>query len=307
MRKTLSLLLALVMVLSLTACAETGELSIKYDETTEISLSKEYEELKWESSDTAIATVENNMVKGVGPGQATLTATSNSKVVAKYTVSVEIVEIAEIFLQSDELEIKIGEAVDLTYSLFPTDASAYGLTYTSINPDIATVDENGHIEAVAVGKTNIVLSTASGKIATCQVIVKEPSAIEQFNEDEKLLFDVMVEIVLPSFYNAPAARIRKMEDLKQRRRDKQPLEYPSAGSTFKRPEGNFAGKLIMEAGLAGYRIGGASVSSKHCGFIINDNNATSMEIKQLIDYVADVVYEKAGIKLEPEVIFLGDF
>ena len=142
MRKTLSLLLALVMVLSLTACAETGELSIKYDETTEISLSKEYEELKWESSDTAIATVENNMVKGVGPGQATLTATSNSKVVAKYTVSVEIVEIAEIFLQSDELEIKIGEAVDLTYSLFPTDASAYGLTYTSINPDIATVDEN---------------------------------------------------------------------------------------------------------------------------------------------------------------------
>lgn len=212
MRKTLSLLLALVMVLSLTACAETGELSIKYDETTEISLSKEYEELKWESSDTAIATVENNMVKGVGPGQATLTATSNSKVVAKYTVSVEIVEIAEIFLQSDELEIKIGEAVDLTYSLFPTDASAYGLTYTSINPDIATVDENGHIEAVAVGKTNIVLSTASGKTATCQVIVKEPSAIEQLNEDEKLLFDVMVEKVLPSFYNAPAARIRKIED-----------------------------------------------------------------------------------------------
>lgn len=101
--------------------------------------------------------------------------------------------------------------------------------------------------------------------------------------------------------------IRKMEDFNQRRRDKQPLEYPSAGSTFKRPEGNFAGKLIMEAGLAGYRIGGASVSSKHCGFIINDNNATSMEIKQLIDYVADIVYEKAGIKLEPEVIFLGDF
>lgn len=101
--------------------------------------------------------------------------------------------------------------------------------------------------------------------------------------------------------------ISKMEDFNQRRRDKQPLEYPSAGSTFKRPDGNFAGKLIMEAGLAGYRIGGASVSSKHCGFVINDKNATSLEIKQLIDYVADVVYEKAGVKLEPEVIFLGDF
>lgn len=101
--------------------------------------------------------------------------------------------------------------------------------------------------------------------------------------------------------------ISKMEDFNQRRRDKQPLEYPSAGSTFKRPDGYFAGKLIMDAGLAGYRIGGASVSNKHCGFVINDKNATSLEIKQLIDYVADVVYEKAGVKLEPEVIFLGDF
>ena len=73
-----------------------------------------------------------------------------------------------------------------------------------------------------------------------------------------------------------------MDDLNGRRRDKQPLEYPSAGSTFKRPEGYFAGKLIMDSGLSGERVGGAMVSTKHCGFIINYDNATATEIYELI-------------------------
>lgn len=99
----------------------------------------------------------------------------------------------------------------------------------------------------------------------------------------------------------------KMADIMERRRSKQPLEHPSAGSTFKRPEGYFAGKLIMDAGLAGARVGGASVSPKHCGFIVNDEQGTSDDVRKLMKLVSDKVEELYGVKLEPEVIFVGDF
>ena len=95
------------------------------------------------------------------------------------------------------------------------------------------------------------------------------------------------------------------KDLNQRRRDKQPLNYPSAGSVFKRPEGYFAGKLIEDSGLKGYRIGGAMVSEKHAGFIINYDNATSDDILNLIKHVQDVVYEKFGVMREREIKILG--
>ena len=97
----------------------------------------------------------------------------------------------------------------------------------------------------------------------------------------------------------------RMEELAARRREKQPLEYPSAGSTFKRPEGYFAGKLIMEAGFAGYRIGGAQVSEKHCGFVINTGDATARDVKMLISEIQARVKEQFRVKLEPEVVFLG--
>lgn len=99
----------------------------------------------------------------------------------------------------------------------------------------------------------------------------------------------------------------RMEEFARRRREKQPLEYASAGSTFKRPEGYFAGKLIMDSGLRGYRIGGAQVSEKHCGFLINRGNATSEDISELMAEVQERVKEKFGVKLEPEVIRLGKF
>lgn len=97
----------------------------------------------------------------------------------------------------------------------------------------------------------------------------------------------------------------KMADFAGRRRDKQPLNYPSAGSTFKRPEGYFAGKLIEDAGLKGKTIGGAQVSEKHAGFIINTGNAKSDDIIELIDCCIETVYNKFGVKLEPEVRFIG--
>ena len=98
-----------------------------------------------------------------------------------------------------------------------------------------------------------------------------------------------------------------MADLKEKRVSKQPLEYPSAGSTFKRPEGYFAGKLIQDAGLRGFRVGGAQVSEKHCGFIINRDQATSTDICQLMQQVSEIVYEKFGVRLEPEVKKIGEF
>ena len=101
--------------------------------------------------------------------------------------------------------------------------------------------------------------------------------------------------------------LSNIEMLNRKRKEKQPLEYPSAGSTFKRPEGNFAGKLIMEAGLAGMQIGGAAVSEKHCGFVINKDNATAEDIYSLMQYVIKKVEETSGIRLEPEVKLLGDF
>ena len=98
-----------------------------------------------------------------------------------------------------------------------------------------------------------------------------------------------------------------MKNLTIRRTTKQPLEYPSARSTFKRPEGYFAGKLIMDSGLAGYQVGGAQVSEKHCGFVINAGDATARDVRTLMDNVRDIVYKKYGVTLEPEVKFLGEF
>ncbi len=98
----------------------------------------------------------------------------------------------------------------------------------------------------------------------------------------------------------------KMADFAARRRDKQPLNYPSAGSTFKRPEGYFAGKLIEDSGLKGKTIGGAQVSEKHAGFIINTGNATSSDILELMDCCIETVYNKFGVRLEPEVRFIGN-
>ena len=99
----------------------------------------------------------------------------------------------------------------------------------------------------------------------------------------------------------------KMKELNQKRREKQPLEYPSAGSTFKRPEGHFAGKLIEDAGLKGYRVGDAQVSEKHCGFVVNRGSATAAQVCQLISDVQRKVQEAFGVELEPEIRFVGPF
>ena len=124
-----------------------------------------------------------------------------------------------------------------------------------------------------------------------------------FSQGEWLILSASVRLAPGD----PAAIRGQMEQLMARRRQKQPLDYPSAGSTFKRPEGYFAGKLIMDSGLRGFRVGGAQVSEKHCGFVINTGGATAKDVKELMDHVIRTVKEKYNITLEPEVKFLGEF
>lgn len=122
-------------------------------------------------------------------------------------------------------------------------------------------------------------------------------------EKDYIVLDAVLELVKGDETQIRAA----MEDYKGRRIEKQPLEYPSAGSTFKRPEGYFAGKLIQDAGLRGYRVGGAQVSEKHCGFVINADNATAQDVLTLIEDVKKKVYEEFQVELEPEVKMMGEF
>lgn len=155
------------------------------------------------------------------------------------------------------------------------------------------------------------------QVLTNVTVIDEEGTIKTLSNEE-LQFGYRTSVISTNHYTVLEAQIglecgdcteikAMIDDYGQRRADKQPLEYPSAGSTFKRPKGYFAGKLIMDAGLRGYSIGGAQVSEKHCGFIINKNNATAKDVIQLIQYVQNQVWEQFGVKLETEVKMLGEF
>ena len=118
---------------------------------------------------------------------------------------------------------------------------------------------------------------------------------------------IVTKVVLELVPRNEAEIRSEMKELNEKRAEKQPLQYPSPGSTFKRPEGYFAGKLIMDAGLRGYQVGGAQVSEKHCGFVINKGDATAADICQLMRDVSDKVQAQFGVVLEPEVKMIGEF
>lgn len=141
-------------------------------------------------------------------------------------------------------------------------------------------------------------------------IVQKSAEEMQFSYRHSILKEepfIVLEAEITLQKGEQAAIKETMDDLAARRREKQPLEYPSAGSTFKRPEGYFAAKLIEDAGLKGFRVGGAQVSSKHAGFVINENHATSADIYTLIKEIQKRVKEHSGVLLETEVICLGTF
>lgn len=164
-------------------------------------------------------------------------------------------------------------------------AGAFGGDMSMIVESVQIMDENGEI---------LTLENETMEFGYRSSVVKGSKYIV-INVTFKLSQGVHDEIVAT------------MNDIAEKRRQKQPLEYPSAGSTFKRPEGYFAGKLIMDAGLRGFSIGGARVSDKHCGFVINQGNASAADIYDVICQVQERVKDKFGVDLEREVILLGDF
>ena len=163
-------------------------------------------------------------------------------------------------------------------------AGAYGGEMKDVLKSVTVLTGKGEVKMLA--KEELELGYRTSVIAKKGYIVLEAVLELQKGEKEK------IQAV--------------MDDLKERRVTKQPLEYPSAGSTFKRPEGYFAGKLIEDAGLRGFQVGGAQVSEKHCGFVINRDHATAADIMELMRQVQIRVKENSGVDLEPEVKRLGD-
>lgn len=147
-------------------------------------------------------------------------------------------------------------------------------------------------------------------VKSCKVLTPEGEILTLMNTDLELGYRTSIiakkgytvlEVTLELSKGEQETIQSKMKDFAGRRREKQPLDKPSAGSTFKRPEGYFAGKLIMDSGLRGYQIGGARVSDKHCGFIVNEGNASCKDVEALIQHVQAVVWEKYKVHLETEV------
>lgn len=164
-------------------------------------------------------------------------------------------------------------------------AGAYGGEMKDVLEQVTVLTKEG--ELLTIPREELNMGYRTSKVAKNQYIVLEVVIHLAHGEQEKIR--------------------EKMNELKEKRTTKQPLEYPSAGSTFKRPEGYFAGKLIEEAGLRGFQVGGAQVSEKHCGFVINKDNATASEVRELLRQVSERVKANSGVTLEPEVKMLGEF
>lgn len=164
-------------------------------------------------------------------------------------------------------------------------AGAYGGEMKDVLREVTVVTKEGEIVTIPAEELEMGYRTSLIK-RTGYIVLEAVIDLEQGDQDEIK---------------------ERMRELTEQRVSKQPLEYPSAGSTFKRPIGHFAGKLIMDAGLRGYQVGGAQVSEKHCGFVINKGDATAADVCRLMQDVQDKVNEQFGVMLEPEVKFLGEF
>lgn len=164
-------------------------------------------------------------------------------------------------------------------------AGAYGGELKDVLVEVTVITTEGNIETIPAKELNMGYRTS---------LVKERGYL------------VLEAVIALEKGNQEAIRER-MKELTELRTSKQPLEYPSAGSTFKRPQGYFAGKLIMDAGLRGFQKGGAQVSPKHCGFVINTGGATAADVRALMEAVIQEVRRQFGVTLEPEVKFLGRF
>lgn len=161
-------------------------------------------------------------------------------------------------------------------------AGAYGGEMKQILVSADVIDSEGSMRTIEAGEMELGYRTSA------------------FSEKGMIVLSAVMHLK-----EGDPKEIRRLsEDMRIRRQSKQPLNMPSAGSTFKRPEGYFAGKLIMDAGLRGFRVGGAAVSEKHCGFVVNTGGATCEDVKNLISEIQRRVFDQFGVMLEPEVKFI---
>lgn len=223
--------------------------------------------------------------------------------------------IIEIGSGMEKLQIHEGGLVEaqagITLAKMASELAAHGLSGFEFASGIpGTLGGAVAMNAGAYGgeiKDTIVSATVLTKTGDILVLGKEELALGyRISIIQEKLYMVLSAVF--SFLQEQPDEIRaRMRELNEKRRQKQPLEFPSAGSTFKRPVGHFAGKLIEDAGLRGYRVGDAQVAEKHCGFVINRGHATAAEIRRLIEDVQKQVREQFGVKLEPEVRMIGEF
>ena len=164
-------------------------------------------------------------------------------------------------------------------------AGAYGGEMKDVIERVRVIDEKGEIKVLKLEDLELGYRTS--------ILTKKPY----------IVVDGILKLETGNYQEI----LDIMEDYKKRRTSKQPLELPSAGSTFKRPQGHFAGKLIGDLGLAGFQVGGARVSEKHCGFVVNTGEAKALDVISLMEQVAHKVEENYGVSLEPEVRLVGEF
>lgn len=210
-------------------------------------------------------------------------STSDGKVIAETGALLK--DVSKIALDNNltGLEFACGIPGSIGGAVF-MNAGAYNGEIKDVIESAEVLTEDGNI--INYTKEELNLGYRTSRVMEEKAIVLEAVFALQYGEHEKI-----------------KARV---DDLTEKRESKQPLEYPSAGSTFKRPEGHFAGKLIQDAGLKGYSIGGAAVSQKHSGFVINKGGATAKDILDLIAYIQSEVKNQFGVDLHPEVRIIGE-
>ena len=164
-------------------------------------------------------------------------------------------------------------------------AGAYGGEIKDVAEEITYIDNDGNIKTI----------NGDGADFSYRHSV--------FEENGYIILSAKLKLKKGNYDDIKSA----MTDYNKRRADKQPLNMPSAGSTFKRPEGYFAGKLIQDSGLMGYSVGGAQVSEKHAGFVVNKGGATAKDVLELIEHIKNTVRKKFGVELTPEVRLVGEF
>lgn len=219
MRKVKPYILIIVLIISLSVCAcskggstisENVEISFGDSYKVENEKLQKYDSLDWTSDNDNIATVSGGIIEGKGPGTAVITAKADDKVVATFTVKVVTVEVTQIVFSTNSKEMTVDEEFQLSYTLFPNNASDYGLEWKSADSNVASVDEEGKILALAPGQTTISVSNASGIVATCSITVINKPAYERLSEKERAFLDCFLAHV-GQFKNVDSVVIKEVQ------------------------------------------------------------------------------------------------